>query len=504
MTAVAEAPQSGTEALASPQSAVIGIIAGEGVQIGVLLDANAPVSVMIDPLLKVVNVRLRELGLTALEAKQRGRWALCLVDGSPLRATQSLTEQDVYDGDRLWLRFVEDTEHRSQVIEHISTAVSVNLSKRFSSVNPTIAIQVGAAMVGSGVLLASILLGWFRYQHDSLIPAPFAAVIAVLTATVALLILSRSETVQNRRAGDLLLWAAIPPLAISSASAPPGPVGSPHAVMGFAVAGVAAMLIMRFTGRRLAAGTAVVTSALTATVASLARMAFDTGAVTLLTSILLVAVFGYHAAPALSRWLSGIRLPVFPSATSRWVFEARPDLPTTVVHGIDGGRPTLEGPESIQDVVLRAERARSFLTGLLIGLGVLTIVSLSGVSDPRTHDRWLPLLLVASTAGFLMLRGRSYVDRWQSIILAVTSVLIIGTVLVRYSVVLSSVAAVSVTAGLAVLIPAAGLTAAATVPNTIYSPLFRKLVEWVEYLCLMPIFPLALWLMNVYAAIRYR
>jgi type VII secretion integral membrane protein EccD len=483
---------------------VIGIIAGEGVQIGVLLDANAPVSVMIDPLLKVINVRLRELGLMALEAKQRGRWALCLVDGSPLRATQSLTEQDIYDGDRLWLRFVEDTEQRSQVIEHISTAVSVNLSKRFSAVNPAVAIQVGALMVGTGVLLASLLLGWFRWRHDSWIPAPYALVIAILTVTVALLILGRSQSVGNRRAGDILLWSGVAPFAVSAAAAPPGPVGSPNAVMGFAVAGVAAMLILRFTGRRLGAGTAIVTISLVATLASLARMAFDTGAVTLLTSILLVCVFGYHSAPALSRWLSGIRLPVFPSATSRWVFEARPDLPTTVVHPLDGGRPTLAGPESIQDVVLRAERARSFLTGLLVGLGVLTIVSLAGLSDPRAQDRWLPLLLVATTAGFLMLRGRSYVDRWQAIILAVTSVLIVGAVLVRYSTVLSSTAAVSVAAGLAVLIPAAGLTAAATVPNTIYSPLFRKLVEWVEYLCLMPIFPLALWLMNVYAAIRYR
>jgi type VII secretion integral membrane protein EccD len=84
---------------------VVGIMAGEGVQIGVLLDANAPVSVMTDPLLKVINSRLRELGETPLEATGRGRWALCLVDGSPLRATQSLTEQDVYDGDRLWIRF---------------------------------------------------------------------------------------------------------------------------------------------------------------------------------------------------------------------------------------------------------------------------------------------------------------------------------------------------------------------------------------------------------------
>src|SRR6201992_3422321 len=191
MTAIAEAqaPQPGTEAISAHQSAVIRIIAGEGVQIGVLLDANAPVSVMVDPLLKVINVRLRELGLAALEAKQSGRWALCLVDGSPLRATQSLSVRYVYDAYRLWLRFVDDTEHRSQVIEHISTAVSVNLSKRFSSINPSVAIQVGAAMVSSGVLLASLLLGWFRYRHDSWIPAPYALVIAALVCTAALAML---------------------------------------------------------------------------------------------------------------------------------------------------------------------------------------------------------------------------------------------------------------------------------------------------------------------------
>src|ERR1700753_3544405 len=182
MTAIAEAqaPQPGTEAISSPQSAVIGIIAGEGVQIGVLLDANAPVSVMVDPLLKVVNVRLRELGLAALEAPQRGRWALCLVDGTPLRAPQSLTEQDVYDGDRLWIRFVADTEHRSQVIEHISTAVSADLSKRFPAIDPVVAVQVGASMVGIGIVSASLLLGWWRWHHNSWLTTIFAAVIGAV------------------------------------------------------------------------------------------------------------------------------------------------------------------------------------------------------------------------------------------------------------------------------------------------------------------------------------
>jgi type VII secretion integral membrane protein EccD len=228
-----------------------------------------------------------------------------------------------------------------------------------------------------------------------------------------------------------------------------------------------------------------------------------TSAVTLLTCVLLACVLLYHGAPALSRWLSGIRLPVFPSATSRWVFEARPDLPTTVtVTG--GGQPTLEGPSSVRDVMLRAERARSFLTGLLVGLGVLTVVCTAGLCDPHAGRKWLPLLLAAFTFGFLMLRGRSYVDRWQAITLAATAVLIIAAIVVRYVLVSGSPAVLSAGVAVLVLLPAAGLTAAAVVPNTIYSPLFRKFVEWIEYLCLMPIFPLALWLMNVYEAIRYR
>jgi type VII secretion integral membrane protein EccD len=478
-------------------------MAGAGVQIGVLLDANAPVSVMTEPLLKVVNSRLRELGETPLEATARGRWALCLVDGTPLRATQSLTEQDVYDGDRLWIRFIQDTEHRSQVIEHISTAVAANLSKRFAAIDPVVAVQVGASMVAAGVTAASGLLLWYRWHHNSWLPTAYSAVIAAVVLGVALLLQMRAHTEQDRRVADIMLLSGLAPLTVAAAAAPPGGVGSPHAVLGFGVLTIAAMLALRFTGRRLGLYTALVTVSVVTAIAALARMVAMTSAVTLLTSVVLVCVLIYHSAPALSRRLAGIRLPVFPSATSRWVFEARPDLPTTVVRS-DGGPPVLEGPASVRDVLVQAERARSFLTGLLTGLGVLMVVSLTALSDPHTGQRWLPLLLAGFSAGFLMLRGRSYVDRWQAITLAVTAVLIVGAVVVRYALVLQSPLAVPICAAILVLLPAAGLTSAAVVPNTIYSPLFRKFVEWIEYLCLMPIFPLALWLMNVYAAIRYR
>lgn len=502
MTAVADAPQTDVEGVATPRAVVVGILA-EGSQIGVLLDANAPVSVMTDPLLKVVNSRLRELGEAPLEPAGRGRWALCLVDGTPLRVAQSLTEQDVYDGDRLWLRFIPDTEHRSQVIEHISTAVSSNLSKRFTSIDPIVAVQVGASMVATGVLLASGVLGWWRWHHSTWLTTIYAAIIGAIMLTVAMLLQMRAKTDADRRVADIMLASGIVPVTIAAAAAPPGPVGSPQAVLGFGVLGVAATLALRFTGRRLGFYTAVITICALATLAALSRMVAATSAVTLLASLVLASVILYHASPALSRRLAGIRLPVFPSAMGRWVFEARPDLPTTVVVS-DGGPPVLEGPASVRDVVLQAERARSFLSGLLAGLGVLMVVCLTSLCDPHTSERWLPLLLAGFVAGFLMLRGRSYVDRWQAIMLASTAVVIVAAVLVRYAVELSSPLSVSVAAAILVLLPAAGMTAAAVVPNTIYSPLFRKFVEWIEYLCLMPIFPLALWLMNVYAAIRYR
>jgi hypothetical protein len=53
-------------------------------------------------------------------------------------------------------------------------------------------------------------------------------------------------------------------------------------------------------------------------------------------------------------------------------------------------------------------------------------------------------------------------------------------------------------------VPAAGLVAAAVVPNSVYNPVFKLTVEWIGYALFFACFPLAFWLMGVFAAIRYR
>ena len=60
--------------------------------------------------------------------------------------------------------------------------------------------------------------------------------------------------------------------------------------------------------------------------------------------------------------------------------------------------------------------------------GVLMVVSLTALSNPHTDQRWLPLILAGFVSGFIMLRGRSYVDRWQAITLAGTAVTIVAAV----------------------------------------------------------------------------
>lgn len=505
MTAAAETTEAaGTSSVpAAPRGTLVGLMTASGVQIPVVLDAQAPLSLMVDPLLSVVNDRLRELGADPLQPAGAGRWALCLVDGTPLRSHASLTEQEVYDGDRLWLRFVADTERRSQVVEHISSAVASNLANKFAAVDAAAAIQLGAALFSVAVLLASGLLAAWRYHHQGWLGPVWAFGIAVLAWAMVVAVLVRARTDTDRRVGDILISGAIPVLAVAAASAVPGPMGAPHGALGFGVAGAAALLAARFTGRRLGVYTAVVTMAAAVTIATVIRMVLQTSAMTLMGSLLLVSIVGYHCAASISRWISGIRLPVFPSASSRWVFEARPDLPSVSVRGVDG-QVRLEGPESVRDVIIASERARSHLTGLLAGLGGVTLCCVVGLCDPQSGRLRLALVLAGFTAGFLIMRGRSFTDRWQAIIVTATGVAIVALVAVRCVIGLWTPAALS--AGLAVLValPAAGLLATVVVPRTTFSPLSRKLVEWVEYLCLMPLFPLTLWVMNVYEAIRYR
>jgi type VII secretion integral membrane protein EccD len=496
--------------------------------IGMRLDAAAAIGIQTPALIDVLNSRLSEIGKPRLSVRPgdaipgRGRWALCWGDGTPLKPKRSLSEQGVLDGTTLWLRFIDATETRIAVIEHVTSAIPAELRKHWPSVTPPWAARVGVVLLAIAmVLVVALLLRW-RYGHDDLIASGAAGVCALVLIVAA--VVTGIRSVRNRRtAGDvrnieperaevlraelfvadtfLLLAAAT--TAVAAALAVPGPLGAVHAGLGAAVIVAAAVLIMRFTGRHIALCTTAVVISAAALAAGVARMLLVTSAVTLLGIVLLVSLVCIKLAPGCARMLADLRLPVFPSASGRWIFETRPDLPSAVVVP-SGQTPTLEGPESVRNVLISVDRAHGFLTGLLAGFSALLVISATALCDPRTDQRSLSVCVAATSAGAVLLHARSYTDRRQSTLLAVAPVAIALSVPIRYAVGLWSPAALLTGCATMLVLTAAGLALASIIPTHVYSPMFKQIVEWVGYLLLIAPFPLTFWLMGVFSAIRYR
>ncbi|MGY4646211.1 type VII secretion integral membrane protein EccD [Mycobacterium sp. URHB0021] len=498
------------------------------VQIGVRLDAAAAIGVQTPALVDLLNSHLNEIGKPRLSTRSgdagstRGRWALCWVDGTPLKPKRSLSEQGVLDGATLWLRFIDDTETRIPVIEHVTSAIPAELRKRWPSVTPAWAARVGVVLLAIAMaLVAALLLRW-RYGHDDWIASEAGGVCALVLIVAAAVTGLRSAR-SRRAAGDprnaepdraetlraelfvadtfLLLAAAT--TALAAALAIPGPLGAVHTGLGAAITLAAAILIVRFAGRHIALCTAVVVISAATLAVGVARMLLVTSAVTLLGTVLLVAIICVKLTPGFARMLANLRLPVFPSASGRWIFETRADLPSAVVVP-SGNAPTLEGPESVRNVIISVDRAHSFLTGLLAGFAILLVVCATGLCDPHTDRRWLPVVVAAASAGAMLLHARSYTDRRQSTLLAVMSVAIGLTVPIRYAVAVWSPAALLIACAAMLVLTAGGLALASIIPSHFYSPMFKQIVEWVGYLLLSAPFPLTFWLMNVFSAIRYR
>jgi len=505
-----------------------------GVHLGIGVDALAPVAMQTQAIVDLANARLGEIGQPRLaatgsrdlskkdSAPVRGRWALCWVDGTPLRTNRSLTDQGIIDGAQLWLRFVDDTEARKPVIEAVTSAVAAELRKHWKDMKPAFGARVGTAMLAVAVVMVLAVMARWRFGHPDWLAAAAAAGLTLMLLIAAAVIGIRSARHRRAAAGEgqpdqdeadelaaeLLLADALGLLgaaaaAVTAALAVPGPLGAPHAAFAAAMVLGAGALIIRFTGRHIGWCTAAIVLAAAGLGAGLARALWITSAPVLLCIVLLAATVLIKWSPNLARRAARIRLPVFPSPTGKWVWETRPDLPSTVVVA-SGSDPELDGPESVRDVVVATDRVHSYETGLLAGLGTLVAIAAVGVSDPHTDQRWLPLIITGVCAGWLVLHARSYTDRWQTTILTVAGVAIVAATSARYALELWTAPVMLITCAIIVALPAGGLIAATVVPKNFYTPVVKQIVEWFEYALLLAIWPLAFWLMDVFAAIRYR
>jgi type VII secretion integral membrane protein EccD len=218
-------------------------------------------------------------------------------------------------------------------------------------------------------------------------------------------------------------------------------------------------------------------------------------AVTVLLAVLVVVTFATNIGVT----GSGVPGPWFPSVTGRGVFETAPGAPRDTVSPVPPS-----GAQTPERIAAWARRGNHLVTGVLIGAGIVTVVAARYAVVPGQGGGWRFLAFTLGILVILLLRARSFVDRYQSVVLAVSAAVGVAMVIGRYAAagtppsLAVTLVCVAATLGVAVV----GLLGALVVPTARISAPVRRVVEVSEYVLLALVVPWALWLLGALSLMR--
>jgi type VII secretion integral membrane protein EccD len=266
---------------------------------------------------------------------------------------------------------------------------------------------------------------------------------------------------------------------------------------------VGAAMLARFTGRHWTAAAVLLTVGVAGLGAAAVRMFFDVAGQRIAIVMLIAVLVAARAAPVMGLWMARVPRQTFGSITGRDVFARAPGQPEDTVS------PVASGPH---DVTLRgdqvaevARRSNRVLTGVLLGTGVVELVSSWWAIHPGAGRQWPFVAVVSVVALILVLRARAFRDRRHAITVVCAASLSLIAIPAHYG--LAAEAAATVTglwAAAAVLgVAVAGLLVGATVPGHVFSPPVRQVVEYLEYVLTALVVPFAAWAIGLLSYVRY-
>jgi type VII secretion integral membrane protein EccD len=428
-----------------------------------------------------------------------GEVTLTMIDGRPLDRTQSLAQQGVADGDLLILEAADVEVEFTPIVEAPSSAVAVLNAARLAMVTEKTARVVAGITVAAAAVLATAVLGlaWWRGVDAgggwNLWPAG-------LTAGLGVGLLTAGWLVWRLRADPVIaaaLWlTALVVLPAAAVMAPPGRPGVWHAVLVGAVAATVAAVLWR-----LAPAARGLLAWLTITAAAALAMALVHAA-----GVSLVYVWVAAAALALvvlsnaamiAGLMAGIPVPPFPTVTGKDTFDDAEHIAREALVAAEHA-----GTPSVAALARGAAAANTYLTAVVAATAVYFLGAAVGVGVPGRGRWWLATLYVVIVATILVLRGRSFTTRVQAIIVVGTGLVMLAIAAVKYAVVLDGTAVCYWVAAVVLAVGALAPVIATVVPDRVFSPVFRKLVEWLEYALIFTVIPLTVWLLNLYYLAR--
>ena len=491
-----QAIQPAAQVRLAEQARVAVIFAGQ--QHDVTLPANSPVVAVVEALIGVLQERRESTGAGA--AVTSGLVSLARINGETLDRGQTLAQQGVVDGDLLVLEVTDGEVGFTPIVESASSAVATANAARFSAVTEHTAMAFAAVGAAMATLVALVVIGdvWrlnlTRGQDWNVLPA-------VLAAGLAVVLLGAGWLIWRLRVDAVVacaLWLSA--LLVAPAAAvmgTPGRPGPAHLLWGAVTATVVAVLLWRLTPvpRGLMAFVTLVGSA-TALLALLGLL-WSVRTEYLWVGVLAGALVVLTYAQRFAGRMAGIPLPPFPTVTGKVLFDDADDIAAEALEAAEHS-----GTPSVAELVEGAAAANTYLTALVASTSVFLVSGAVAVLTPGQGRWWLQLVFVAALAALLVLRGRAFTDRSQAVIVVATGLAMATAAAMKYALAEHNTVLSLVIAGGVLGMGAAVLVVAAVVPAHVFSPIFRKIVEWAEYALVVAVLPMALWLCNVYYLAR--
>ncbi|MFC4377459.1 type VII secretion integral membrane protein EccD [Nocardia halotolerans] len=478
-----------------PELCRVSVIGGD-TQLDIGLPATVPIAGFIGDLVALIrsrNPRLPDGDEDAAPVRAQ-HWTLARLGQDPLAPSRTLTEAEVYDGELLVLSPVTRKESPA-LFDDVIDAVSRLTAGEFRGWSGVAARWAGLVIATIAIIAALGLLAVSRAGSDPLIPA-----LALLGTGIAA---SAAAGIAARKFADPVTAHGLSLHALlllfgGGALVVPGPLGAGQVLLGSVVLLVAAVIGYRVTGAGAGLFAAAITMSVFGAVAGIIYLLWHPGLAKLFAGVLVAAVILLSSVPRLAALTARLPIPPVPTAGG------------AIDPADHEQRPTIEGIGAVGAIALpsaaglgeRARVANQVQTGLVVACAVAALLGGVGAADPFGPFHSGGVALAVVTAIVLCLRGRSYADLVQAATLITAGALIVlglfaGLGLGHDSFEFAAVALLLVTAGGAIGFGVVG-------PHVEVTPVTRRMIEIFEYLLIISMVPLALWVMDVYSTARNR
>ncbi|GLY63512.1 type VII secretion integral membrane protein EccD [Amycolatopsis taiwanensis] len=441
------------------------------------IDVALPADVAVADLLPMLLDMARET--TPDGGARHGGWALAKLGDAPLDPSRTLASLGVVDGDLLQLRRRNENPP-PPLYDDVVDAIADSDPDSFRPWTKETAQRIGHIAGALALITAAFTVFMSGPMFGG---SGVAATLAAGVAAVACIAVGATlaKGYQAEATGVVVAAAGGLPFAfVAGFSGVPGLTVRANLLLGSGlVVIVAAVSIMIMgTGIRtfIAAATAGVIGVLAFTVATL--IAQPAPGIAAGTAAFALAAISFL--PRATIWLAKLPLPHVPGTAE----ELKEDDPFPDYTAIER----------------KTSIAHNYMTGLLIGCGSATAVA---AMITATSPNAFGIITAVVATLVLLLRARSYANGAQAVALLTTGMVSAAGILVAWLFSQSTTGRLIWVFSALVLVAAIALVVGVVFPNQRFSPPLRRAVEVFEAICVATVLPLALAVMDLYAALRH-